>query len=709
MSNGIVHLHHDGDEVDEKSMQPYQRAWMARWMRTSCGSTSAAHDQLSLGCESREENRCTKHQLEPTGKERREASKGKMIDFVDESLAISSGKQRDDAFEEPASVIFKLPQNSKSVLALERGQSSRCQQDILRPQVDPNFGYDDSPDGIQNSSFSISSLPTSEAEIPSRDFRCQPEGISLTPELQVKSDKPIGKSTLAALPYFQDDNLGLTSKIVAYEAYGRSTPMHPFFRHESNNPSGATSVAHQKKMDTSATILVRDPTMDADQLRNFIRRPFQMKPKHSDVELFPSWIGPPETRNLRNLHNGSYAPTWKPSSIHDMETMGIRATIDSVEEYPKVPQKFSKTTHQFFFTRKTGVNLFDGSQMFGESLHTSEGKKANDFPCLSPDFTFHIKQGSKLQLLGSFIESARREDTEHVKTSTFDLKNESSAETDTMDTDVFRNSHLFGVGSSQSNKDIKGEQKPLASDAEVASTREGIRSKHPNTEIPDINEELPAFPGLTSSANGKETSTSRTQSLDVEHFLSHAERPTNWESGACSDGPLGLDPCSRWVKRLKSSASNSIACGTKGSRMEEASSHEKVKLFNKILKCTKTTTERKMCESNDKYQTEVDPTSEELKKAESFCIESSKKSEDVKLLHAWIQRWCHNPAASPEQRSETEMVCKPHKSKSILHDLQKKHFPSIAAMALMGKVMTGFHPCEFRKKGSSVVWNSERY
>jgi hypothetical protein len=28
-------------------------------------------------------------------------------------------------------------------------------------------------------------------------------------------------------------------------------------------------------------------------------------------------------------------------------------------------------------------------------------------------------------------------------------------------------------------------------------------------------------------------------------------------------------------------------------------------------------------------------------------------------------------------------------------------------MALMGKAMNGFCPCEFRKSGSSVVWNTK--
>jgi hypothetical protein len=49
------------------------------------------------------------------------------------------------------------------------------------------------------------------------------------------------------------------------------------------------------------------------------------------------------------------------------------------------------------------------------------------------------------------------------------------------------------------------------------------------------------------------------------------------------------------------------------------------------------------------------------------------------------------------------MVCEPQWSKAV-DEFQKKQFPSIVAMVLMGKALCGFHPCEFRKRGSLVVW-----
>lgn len=207
----------------------------------------------------------------------------------------------------------------------------------------------------------------------------------------------------------------------------------------------------------------------------------------------------------------------------------------------------------------------------------------------------------------------------------------------------------------------------------------------------------------------REPSISRTQSLDVEHLLSTAEHPTNSKSSACPDDLLGSDPCRRWVKRLKPSTSYSFAYGTKSSRMGEASSHEKVsKIFSKILKCSKTSPEPKMSKSYGKEQMVIDQTAELLRNAEFSSSDSVRKSQDISLSHAWIQRWCHNPSASLKKKPEAIVVCEPKVSKATL-DFQKKQFPSIAAMALMGKAMTSFRPCEFRKRGSFVVWNTNGY
>lgn len=65
--------------------------------------------------------------------------------------------------------------------------------------------------------------------------------------------------------------------------------------------------------------------------------------------------------------------------------------------------------------------------------------------------------------------------------------------------------------------------------------------------------------------------------------------------------------------------------------------------------------------------------------------------------------WCHNQTASPQKKPEAVMVCEPQCSKAV-DEFQKKQFPRIAAIVLMGKAMCGSHPREFRKRGSFVHW-----
>ncbi|KAL9257428.1 hypothetical protein AKJ16_DCAP11691, partial [Drosera capensis] len=52
-----------------------------------------------------------------------------------------------------------------------------------------------------------------------------------------------------------------------------------------------------------------------------------------------------------------------------------------------------------------------------------------------------------------------------------------------------------------------------------------------------------------------------------------------------------------------------------------------------------------------------------------------------------------------EKNSESVVICDPESTKLGLDDLEKRPFPSIAAMALMGEAMKGFHPREFRRRG----------
>ncbi|KAL8143675.1 hypothetical protein V2J09_016707 [Rumex salicifolius] len=178
----------------------------------------------------------------------------------------------------------------------------------------------------------------------------------------------------------------------------------------------------------------------------------------------------------------------------------------------------------------------------------------------------------------------------------------------------------------------------------------------------------------TSSMDGMEPSSSRTQSLDAEHLLSCTEQPSEWKSTARKIEP---EPSSRWVKRLKPSSS-------------ESSSHNKTHVLPKEL-------------SPDPDQSIMGPTKNDRHA-------SIKTSKDAVFQSCWIQRWCQDHKVAKHGRlcKRAAVICEPNSSKLPFEELEKKQFPSIAAMALMGKSMSGFRrPCKLTKRGPLVIWNTD--
>lgn len=216
-----------------------------------------------------------------------------------------------------------------------------------------------------------------------------------------------------------------------------------------------------------------------------------------------------------------------------------------------------------------------------------------------------------------------------------------------------------------------------------------------NIAIPDINQGPLVLHTLTRSLDDRETSSSRTQSLDAEHLLSHVKEP-------------GEEPSTRWVKRLKSCSSDS-ALGTKSEKIGETSSHGKVNMiFSKIMKGSKTSLDPKLISLTEE-QNAADILETVSSNGKSTFVKT-KQTVEVALSHPWIRRWSHDSAASsPTDRGESMELQKPHSSDNVMEEgFQKKQYPSIAAMALMGKSMGNLHPCQFVKKGPLLVWNTEK-
>ncbi|CAH2051618.1 unnamed protein product [Thlaspi arvense] len=286
-----------------------------------------------------------------------------------------------------------------------------------------------------------------------------------------------------------------------------------------------------------------------------------------------------------------------------------------------------------------------------------KGKIFGGYLDLFPNKGHQHKGGVKLQSLESSEDGPK--------------KNESSAETDVMEIDRLQTIHRSDSISSSSTKG-KG--------------RKGD-SCIQRAEIPDMNEEPPLVLDRENSieeGHQGETSNSATQSMNVDQFLSRECKRVRLEPE--------LEPgSSRWVKRLKTNASDE----TKSlMEIEEASQGQKGNnnnLFLEILKSGINNLQPK------NHQEQPAAATSQIKNL------NQGGEEDITLSHPWIQRWCKKKDTSTNQPGGGhEGSFEPENQK----ELEKKQYPSIAAMALMGKALSGLNPYGLRKTDSLMVWNA---
>lgn len=704
MSDRVARSYHAGEGTSERASYPYESVWMGHWMCTTCKSETKACGHVSIHYEDAQQNihDCKKHALFRGFGEVTEPKRVRKIN-EDCSLTESSKETRKERWEGQSFPMFSLP--PKISLAKQNQQGSTVHAGVLSESNSP--------------------------AMPARALQATPP----LPSGQVKYHNFLENNSPAVSESFPDELMRSDSEIVPHQFKGGSTSLPSFMcrEEESNhsnsllaprqnvrntiNHSSSSLLAHERNINgnsisrrsegslsrqNDAVLLQHDPSRSSEQKPDFVGKNFWEMQNQSGIGLLPSSSSPPEVTKLENVYQGYCSRPSLQRSVHNMDTMRICATVNAEEELSGGPPKFSNTIHHFLFSKNTGVNLSEGAQVFGQSTVSKKlkGKASSELRGFSPEYVLPVQPGLKLLPYRSSTDGEGEEDVRDVKEPAV----ESSSETDIMGMDAFQDNLLPGVvASSPSDKLVERGEKSPTSQSAFTSGREEIGARLTYTKLFDINQVAP----FASSAEERETSTSKTLSLDVEHLLSHAEQPTNSKSSASPEGPQGPEPGSRWVKRLKLSASQS-AHGTKSSKMGEASSHEKVNKFsNRIMKCGITSSQPAMGRFLGKEQMASDQTATLLRNGESSSIDSGAKIQNITLSHPWIRRWSNKIAS--QKKSEAVVVFKSQRLKATVDELQKKQFPSIAAMALMGKAMSGFHPCEFANKGSFVVWNTKGF
>ncbi|KAI5314172.1 hypothetical protein L3X38_043348 [Prunus dulcis] len=653
MSDRVARSYDAGEGTSERASYPCESVWMAHWMSTTCKSETKACGHVSIHYEDAQQNihDFRKHALfrgfgEVTEPERvRKINEGC-------SLTESSKETRKERWEGQSFPMFSLP--PKISLAKQDQPNSTVHAGVLSESNSPAMP-----------AWALQATPS-------------------LPGGQLKYHNFLENNSPAVSESFPDELMRSDSEIVPHQFKGGSTSLPSFMCREEEinhsnsllaprqnvrntiNHSSSTLLAHERNINDNsisrrsegslsrqndAVLVQHDPSKSSKQKPDFVGKNFWEMQNQSGIGLLPSSSSPQEVTKLENVYQGYCSRPSLQRSVHNMDNMRICATVNAEEELSGGAPKFSNTIHHFLFSKNIGVNLSEGDQVFGQSTVSKKlkGKASSELRGFSPEYVLPVQPGFKLLPYRSSTDSDGEEDVRDVKAPAV----ESSSETDIMGMDAFQDNLLPGVvASSPSDKHVeKGEKSPTSQSA-FTSGREEIGARLTYTKLFDINQVAP----FASSAEERETSTSKTQSLDVEHLLSHAEQPTNSKSIASPEGPQGPEPGSRFL---------------------------------------------------GKEQMALDQTATLLRNGESSSIDSGAKIQNITLSHPWIRRWSNKIAS--QKKSEAVVVFKSQRLKATVAEFQKKQFPSIAAMALMGKAMSGFHPCEFANKGSFVVWNTKGF
>ncbi|KAK6121382.1 hypothetical protein DH2020_044881 [Rehmannia glutinosa] len=309
----------------------------------------------------------------------------------------------------------------------------------------------------------------------------------------------------------------------------------------------------------------------------------------------------------KSQNDDCYSLNKLPNCFHDMETMRICTTVDSLEAKAGGCPKFSQTTHSLLITKKTDVLSRENDIIRTTRLITKMNENTSGNITLSPFFG-QGNRGVKLQPLSSSSNSEGKRNVGNVEASKVSIKNESSAETDTMDMEFFMEEKL-------------------------------------NSAI------------VENSPDNVCASSSKTQSLEMDMLMANSEQIKPKSDLLMDDS----DPSIRWVKRLKLTSSNSSAHGTKNSNLAENLSHDKMrKYFRSILDSSITSSESNPRKHHGKEIILSDKNGDLSNKDEEFTLDAVKKgNKELLLSHAWIKRWLKNGSRSTEEKPETDVVCEP--------------------------------------------------
>lgn len=419
--------------------------------------------------------------------------------------------------------------------------------------------------------------------------------------------------------------------------------------------------------------------------------------------LLPSqkrFLGLNRLDDMGSLHHSLHQMPNCP--LHDVETLRVQTTLNTVNKTTEGSQKLSNAANYMLITKKTNADLSHGEQMIEKSMDSAKVKGSPSFE-MSTLPTVLLYNGMQCEDLQPLVKSSNlgdREDGNGTDTHFLETQNDPSFKTNTMYIGAFRAPSSPAGGISSRMQEGVVCPKLSKSKSTAASPINQAVSKDAETELHYMTVEHPASSERTTSMTNRGMSTFRTESLDVDHILSHVEKPNNSSSTTIRENLACAEASNRWIKRLRHNPSDSLALGgTKRFKISDGQSSRAVgTLFGRLFNYSKPSSDSTKCPQE---QQKLDKTI----LSSHGGVHTSAVLE--KEMQSWIQRLCRNspPAVLVQAKRAAPVLCEPEK-KVIPENIDGKQLPSLAAMALMGKAMNNFQPCVFQKRGSSVVWRA---
>ena len=495
MSDRIVRTYNN---TDGPTGQSIQSVWMAHWTKTSCKAAPKVHNSLSDHCKEDDLYAMqspslgtlqTSSDVSKCGGGFRETSEARTVSAMEVGLPMSMKVSRKERFNCQTFPMFNPCRNRESYLAPKYDPPTTHKQ-VLRSQVDYKSGYDATNLAAKKSHFPFA-FPWAPLEggSSSRECHFQPEGVAQNPEQQLRVHNFIGKNSLAVSRSLQDEFIGSSSGIAPCRFNNGRTSVLPFMnnqervapsnfilaskehfkdvnlrqveREDFNYESYSAFFVCEKKMQNHLKSgnsklslfrpndndrLLYDASTSNDGLPLFLEEQGQKMKNPDGIELFSSRSSPP----IEKLNHRSYSLQKMPcsASAHDVETMRIRTAVDSLDGLGGCPPKICQTTHHVVIMKRSDANLPKGGPIFRDSKVSPEtkGNTLKTLLNLPPGFGSHGQLGVKLQPVEGSSDSQGIEDVGGVKIFAINSKNESSAETNTMNMDAFQEeNHISGI------------------------------------------------------------------------------------------------------------------------------------------------------------------------------------------------------------------------------------------------------------------------